>query len=203
MPLPDRTSDDSPLDRELDRRQLVRGGIALAAGTLSVGSLLAACGGNGMTERRMPEWMMGGGGMMDARMMEDMRVIRALLFNHDRIRRDVDDIASGIRARTTSADPEIAELIRSHVAQMRARVEDGDPIRHMDPLFREIFRHHEAIEMEVERVPGGVLVVETSSDPQVTLLVRQHARRAVSEFAAEGMVRAMRPTPLPTGYRGS
>jgi hypothetical protein len=34
------------------------------------------------------------------------------------------------------------------------------------------------------------------------LLIRQHAHRAVSEFVAEGMARAMEPTPLPPGYTG-
>jgi hypothetical protein len=59
------------------------------------------------------------------------------------------------------------------------------------------------IAIDVEPIPGGVLVVETSANPQVGLLIRQHARRAVSEFVAQGMARAMRPTPLPSGYRGS
>jgi hypothetical protein len=189
---------------ELDRRQLLIRGLALAAGALPGASLLAACGDDdGMMGGSMPDWMMSGGGMMGPEMMEDMRVIRGLLVNHERIRRRVEDVADGIRARTTSEDPEIAELIRTHVTRMKARVDDGDPIRLMDPLFREIFEHHEAIEMEVERTPRGVLVVETSADPQVTLLIRQHAHRAVSEFVAEGMGRAMRPTPLPRGYASS
>jgi len=34
----------------------------------------------------------------------------------------------------------------------------------------------------------------------VTLLIRQHARAAVSQFVADGMARAMQPTPLPDGY---
>jgi hypothetical protein len=159
--------------------------------------------GDSMMGGEMPEWMMSGEGMMGAGMMADMRVIHALLTNHDRISRDVDDITAGIRARTTSDDAEIAELIGTHVGQMKARVEDGETIRHMDPLFREIFEHHEEIEIEVERIDGGVLVVETSVNPQVELLIRQHAHRAVSEFVAEGMARAMEPTPLPPGYMES
>ncbi|MGH2986535.1 MAG: hypothetical protein ACRDLO_07610 [Solirubrobacterales bacterium] len=154
-----------------------------------------------MMGEQMPGWMMSGGQMMDAEMMEDMRVIHVLLTNHDRIRRSVQDIATGVRARTTSAGPEIAELIRTHAGQMKERVEQGHTIRPMDPVFREIFEHHDEIEMEVDRVAGGVLVVETSPNPQVELLVRQHAHRAVSEFVADGMARAMRPTPLPAGYR--
>lgn len=69
-------------------------------------------------------------------------------------------------------------------------------------MFREIFEHHDKIEIEVDRIAGGVLVVETSVNPQVELLIRQHAHRAVSEFVAEGMARAMQPTPLPPGYTG-
>ena len=48
---------------------------------------------------------------------------------------------------------------------------------------------------------GGVDVIETSDDPQVVLLIRQHAHRAVSEFVTGGMQRAMQQTPLPSDYR--
>lgn len=148
----------------------------------------------------MPGWMMSEG-RMDAAMMEDMRVIRQLLAGHEQISRTVRNVPGGIRSRTTSRDPELADLIERHVGQMKRRVEEGNAIRQMDPVFREIFEHHDAIEMEAERLPRGVLVVETAPDPQVELLIRQHAHRAVSEFVAEGMDRAMRPTPLPDGYR--
>lgn len=154
----------------------------------------------GMMRRRMPGWMMSRGMPMDGEMMRDMRVIRGLLQSHDRIRREVELRPDGVRTVTTSDDPELASLIRRHVRQMKARVEEGRPIRQMDPVFREIFRHHEAIEMVIEDVPGGVVVVETSDDPEVVKLIQQHALRAVSEFVEDGMQRAMRPTPLPEGY---
>jgi hypothetical protein len=212
---PDHRRMDVPLDPNprLDRRRLLARGLALAVGALPGASLLASCGdGDGMMDGSMPgdmmgdsmpDWMMSGEQMMGPEMMEDMRVIHGLLVSHDQIRRRVEDIADGIRARTTSADSEIAALIRTHVGQMKERVEDGEPIRLMDPLFREIFEHHKAVEMEFEETAGGVTVVETSADPQVELLIRQHAHRAVTEFVAEGMARAMRPTPLPPGYRQS
>ncbi len=191
----------------LDRRRLLTRGLALALAASPAASFLAACGrdmmdgpmGDGRMGE-MPDWMMSEGQMMGPEMMEDMRVIHSLLVNHKRIRRRVEDVPDGIRAQTTSGDGEMAELIRTHVSQMKARVQDGDAIRHMDPVFREIFVHHTEIEMEVTETPGGVTVLETSADPQVELLIRQHARRAVSEFVAEGMSRARRPTPLPPGY---
>ncbi len=148
----------------------------------------------------MPDWMMSRDGM-DPQMRTHMRVIRRLLVEHEDIRREVEDIPGGIRSVTVSKRPEIADLIRTHVGQMKSRVEAGNPIRQMDPVFGEIFEHHTKIQMEIEEIPGGARVTETSEDPQVALLIRQHARAAVSEFVADGMPRAMRPTPLPPGYR--
>jgi hypothetical protein len=198
---------DEPLPRELttqlDRRSLLARCLVVAVGALPAASLLSGCGDDDGMMDRQPDWMMGGEQMMDPVMMEDMRVIHQLLQRHDRIRRDVANVAGGIRARTTSPDREVAELIRVHVRRMNARVEAGDPIRLMDPVFREIFEHHTEVDMDVQPMRGGVVVVETSADPQVELLIRQHARRAVSEFVAYGMARAMRPTPLPRGYRES
>jgi len=190
----------------VSRRGFLRRAFALLASAPPVAALLSACGDmgegmdTGMMGEGMPGWMMSRG--MDAQTMRDMGVIHDLLVRHERIERRVDDVPGGIRAVTRSDDPALADRIRTHVSQMRARIEEGDPIRQMDPLFREIFEHHEAIEIEIESVRGGVRVTETSDDPQVVLLIRQHARRAVSEFVAGGMGRAMRPTPLPPGYRG-
>ncbi len=184
----------------MTRRGFLRRTLALLVGAPPVAAVLGACGRGGGMGEGMPGWMMSRG--MDARMMRDMPVIHDLLVDHERIDRRVEEIPGGIRAVTWSDDEEVAALIRTHVRQMKARLEDGHPIRQMDPVFREIFEHHEAIEIEIEEVPGGVRVTETSDDPQVVLLIRQHAERAVSEFVADGMERAMQRTPLPTGYRG-
>ena len=154
--------------------------------------------GQGGMMDRMPDWMMSRG--MGPEMMRDMRPIHQLLLNHEKIERQVEEIPGGVRTVTTSEDPQVAQAIRTHVRQMKERLEQGEPIRKMDPLFREIFQHHDKIHMEIEDVPGGVRVMETSQDPQVVALIRQHAQRAVSEFVERGMPRAMEPTPLPPGY---
>lgn len=156
---------------------------------------------DGMMGRQMPDWMMSGGRCCSGKMMQDMRVIHRLLMQHGKIERRVEDIPGGVQTITVSADPEVAALIRTHVQQMKERLESGDPIRMMDPLFREIFQHHDAIRMEIEEIEGGVRVTERSDDPKVTMLIRQHAHRAVSEFVERGMQRAMETTPLPEGYR--
>ena len=192
----------APRTIAVDRRTVLRQAAALGLLAGPAAGLLAACGDdNQLGMNGMPDWMMRDG-MMDAAMMPDMRVIHDLLTRHDKIRRDVEDIDGGIRSRTTSDDPQLADLIRSHVQAMRARIEDNRPIRHGDPLFREIFEHHAAITIDTADLPDGVQVTETSTDPQVQLLIRQHAHKAVSEFVASGMQRAMQPTPLPDGYHG-
>jgi len=137
---------------------------------------------NGMTNK---------GGMMEGGMMKDMMPIRSLLMNHDAITRTVQDIPGGVRTVTTSKDPETAKTIRAHVWAMKARLAKNKPIRQMDPLFRQIFLHHGEIALQIQDVPGGVRTVETSKNPQATLLIRQHARAAVSEFVKYGMPRAM------------
>lgn len=137
---------------------------------------------------------------MGPEMMQDMRVIHSLLTNHEKINRRVKNIPGGIESWTESEDPEIAAAIQTHVMQMKERMEEGEPIRMMDPVFRELFDHRKQINLNVEKTPKGVHVIETSDDPKVVALIRQHAHQAVSEFAKHGMQRAMQPTPLPEEY---
>jgi hypothetical protein len=187
------------------------GTIRYACGMYMItGILEVASAQDGSSERGAGNGMMGGmmdgggegmmGGMMGGS-MQDMSAIHGLLSQHEKVRRSVKDLPDGVETVTTSDDPAIAKLIREHVWQMKSRVEEGRPIRQMDPVFREIFAHHAHIHMKIEDVPGGVRVTETADEPHVVPLVRQHARRAVSEFVAEGMPRAMRPTPLPPDYK--
>lgn len=123
--------------------------------------------------------------------------IHGLLDRHEAIDRSVQEIAGGVETVTTSDDPEVTGMIREHVRQMQQRMESGFGVRHWDPLFVELFRHHAEIEMVIEDVPGGVRVRETSESADVTELIRQHAVRGVSEFVAGGHERARQPTPLP------
>lgn len=141
-----------------------------------------------------------GPGPMGAGMGDDMDTIHALLADHAAIERRVEDLPNGVETWTESDDPEVAARIRTHVRDMYARLDADQPLRRWDPLFAAIFEHADAIEMEIEDTPRGVRVVETSDDPEVVALIRQHAHRAVSEFVERGMDRAHEPTPLPDGY---
>lgn len=128
-------------------------------------------------------------------------VFHELLRHHDVIKREVEDIPGGVRTVTTSEDPEIAALIQLHVRQMVARFDAGMPVRKWDPVFAELHKHYDKVTLTMEDIPGGLRVVETSDDPQVTLLIRQHAHRGVSEFVERGFDRAHEATPMPEGYK--
>lgn len=86
---------------------------------------------------------------------------------------------------TESDDPKIVPELQKHVASMVKRIEQGQPIRMRDPLFAEIFRHAEKIDVKVEQTEKGVRVVETSSDPYVARLIQAHAK-VVSRFVKHG-----------------
>src|SRR3546814_11447753 len=88
------------------------------------------------------------GGMMSGSMMEDMRSIRSLLANHEKVERRVEDIPNGVRTVTTSDDPEVAALIRRHVRQLAARYDRVRPIRMMDPVLRELCRTRQRAPLE-------------------------------------------------------
>lgn len=132
------------------------GGMMGGGGMMDEGAMMgsnrdAATQPQGMMGGDMPQWMMSSGPM--AHMMQDMPVIHKLLVNHEKIERKVEDIPNGIRSVTTSEAPEVADLIRKHVYQMKERVEQGKPIRMMDPVFREIFEHHDKIHIRIEEIP--------------------------------------------------
>ncbi len=177
---------------ECPRRQFLC--LVLAVAPLAVDP--AACQGT----QRMPDWMMSQDGSRDPDLARDEPVIHDLLSHHRDIMRAVVDLSYGIRATTTSARPDVAARIRAHVEQMKARLERGAPLREKDPLFAELFEFSQRIDLQVEYLPQGVRVSETSRDPLTVMLIRQHAHRAVSEFVAGGMNRAVHPTPLPPGY---
>jgi uncharacterized protein YdcH (DUF465 family) len=154
---------------------------------------------DGMMSEEMRKAMMSRG--MGPEMMEDMMTIRKLLMQHEKVNRRVENLDNGVKTWTTSDDPEIAAAIQKHVRQMKERMKEKQPIRQMDPVFRELFDNADKVAMEFEDIENGIVVVETSEDPNVVKLIKQHANRAVSEFVERGMQRAMQPTPLPEGYK--
>jgi hypothetical protein len=119
-----------------------------------------------------------------------------LLGHHDEIRRVVKELKDGVETVTESDDKDVAARIQKHVAAMYERVEHQRPIRMRDPLFAELFRHADKIKMELENIPQGVRVVETSDDEYVAKLIKSHAK-VVSGFAKHGFEEAHKTHSIP------
>ncbi|WP_182865198.1 hypothetical protein [Stieleria mannarensis] len=108
-----------------------------------------------------------------------------LIEHKDTIRRTVKNLPDGIETLTESDDKDVAARIQKHVESMYDRMENVNPIRMRDPLFREIFANAKKITMDVEHTEQGVLVRETSKDPYVVKLLQEHAK-VVSLFIKNG-----------------
>ena len=137
-----------------------------------------------------------GGGMMHEGHQEDMQLFHALLDHRGAIDRRVTLRPDGIATVTESDNPAVAKMLQDHVDAMIARVTEARPIHQRDPLFREIFRHADRIEAQVERTPKGVRVVETSTDPYVVKLIQAHAE-VVNGFIANGHAEMMKNHEVP------
>jgi hypothetical protein len=120
--------------------------------------------------------------------MEQLRVIHLLFVNHDRIKRTVTNLPDGIRTVTESDDPDIAQLLKTHVADMMKRVGAGDdpglPIE--SPALHSIFRDKDKIRTDVNTTANGVVVVQTSDDQKTVAALQEHAAQ-VTDFAEQGM----------------
>ncbi len=136
------------------------------------------------------------GGQGDTQFAVDRDVFHFLLANGNKIQRTVKNLDDGVETITESDDPEVAGKIQEHVAAMYVRVENPSPIRMRDPLFAEIFRNTEKIEMKWEDTDKGVKATETSKDPYVAKLIQEHAK-VVSLFVKHGFDEAHKNHAIP------
>ena len=136
--------------------------------------------GHGMGPGMMGPGMMGRG-MMDhggnRATGDQVRDIHALLADHERIKRTVTNLPNGIRTVTESDDAAVARTIKTHVADMMKRVEAGDnaDLPMQSSKLHAIFRNKDKISTAVETTEKGVIVVQTSDDPQTVAALQAHA----------------------------
>jgi len=133
-----------------------------------------------------PAMMMGAG--HDSSTIAQMSVIHELVINHDRITRTVTNLPNGTRTVTESDDPQIAQLIKDHVASMTQRVDarsdPGLPIE--SPALHAILKNGDKVRTKVETTAKGTIVTQTSSDPETVAALQSHAGE-VSDLVAGGM----------------
>jgi hypothetical protein len=127
----------------------------------------------------------------DAAFFADMRLVHDLIQSHDQIKRVVTNLPDGIRTVTESADPQVAQAIKAHVASMEQRLKDGREFNMFSPTLPVLFQNKDKIKTVVEATETGSIVKQTSSDPTVVAALQAHAAE-VSELARDGMVAMMR-----------
>ncbi len=132
-----------------------------------------------------------------SRFVNDRDVFHFLLSNKDKITRNVTNLKDGVETLTESSDPAIVSKIQEHVAAMYDRVENNQPIRMRDPLFREVFKHTDKIKMELANTENGIRVKETSEDEYVVKVIQEHAK-VVSGFVEYGFEERAKITNRPS-----
>jgi hypothetical protein len=126
----------------------------------------------------------------DAGSAADMGVVHDLLFNNGKIRRSVTNLPDGIRTVTESDDPQVAQTLKTHVASMSQRLNDGREFNIFSETLPVLFENAKKITSQVEVTSKGVVVTRTSTEPKVVAALQGHAAE-VTELVQEGMV-AMR-----------
>ncbi len=178
-------------------------GVAAVLGLGAAVAVFAHPGGMGpgmMGPGMMGQGMMGqgmGGPMAghmqhgDASFADDMRLVHAMLFAHDKIKRTVANLPDGIRTVTESDDPGVARAIKAHVASMEKRLSDGKIFNLFSPTLPVLFENRDKIKTVVETTERGSIVTQTSGDAKVVAALQAHAVE-VSELARDGMAAMMR-----------
>jgi hypothetical protein len=129
---------------------------------------------------------------MPDNMMGPMRTGMELFMRHREIRRSVTELPNGIHAVTESDDPQTAALIQAHVSAMYQRLDQNRAFPYM--MSRSVpamFAHSTRYRRKLTATPKGVAVTETSDDPAMVAIIRQHARE-LNGFVRDGMPAMMR-----------
>lgn len=163
--------------KKMTRRAALRA-IAAAGGLFGFG-IAAACGG-----RRSGAMM--GGGMMGGVTGADMSAYMDLFDRHTELRRTVKEIPGGVRTVTESDAPELVAQLQAHVASMYDHLNRGAEVRCMSDTLPMLFRHANGYRRRLTTTPTGVVVTETSADPRLARIIREHAHE-VTGFVRDGM----------------
>ena len=131
----------------------------------------------------------------------DMQTIHKLFADNKKIKRTVKNIPGGIETLTEASDPKTVVLLQEHVAAMKVRLENKQPMRMWDPLFAVLFQNADKVKMTVTNTKTGVIINETSGDPYVVKLLQEHAK-AVSGFVSSFLGFLFCLVNLPVGYIG-
>lgn len=97
----------------------------------------------------------------------DMQIYMEMFNHHRDIHRVVERLPNGVRTVTESANPHIAALLKQHVPDMYARVTERKEVQCMSNSLPTMFRNASRYDRHLQLTQNGVIVVETSHDPEV------------------------------------
>ena len=119
---------------------------------------------------------------------EESAELAVMFRNFETLTREVTELPDGIRTVTRSSDPEVMANLVSHVTGMIGRVETGDDpeIFIQSPTLDIFFARGSGITSDINVTDEGIVVVQTSTDPEVVAALHTHAAE-VSDMAARGM----------------
>lgn len=119
---------------------------------------------------------------------EESAELAVMFRNFETITRQVTDLPNGIRTVTRSSDEAVMARLVSHVVGMIGRVERRDDPRIViqSPTLDIFFARGDGIQSEIAVTDDGIVVVQTSDDPEIVAALHAHAAE-VSAMADRGM----------------
>lgn len=119
---------------------------------------------------------------------EESAELAAMFAGFHSITRTVENLPNGIRTVTSSSDPEVMAALTSHVSGMIGRVDakDDPQIFIQSPTLDIFFERSELLESSIDVTEEGIVVVQTSTDPELVAALHAHAAE-VSAMAERGM----------------
>jgi hypothetical protein len=108
--------------------------------------------------------------------------------NFETITREVENLPNGIRTVTRSSNAEVMDQLVSHVVGMIDRVEtlDDPQIIIQSPTLDIFFAQGDQITNNIEVTDEGIIVVQTSENPELVQALQKHAAE-VTAMAERGM----------------
>lgn len=119
---------------------------------------------------------------------EESAELATMFRGFETITRDVTNLPNGIRTVTRSSDADVMDQLVSHVFGMIRRVEEKDDpeIVIQSRTLDIFFERGDQVETEISLTDDGVVVVQTSDDPDLVAALHKHAAE-VTDMADRGM----------------
>lgn len=119
---------------------------------------------------------------------EESAEMQTMFRNFQRLSRSVENLPNGIRTVTSAADQDLMDVLVSHVVGMIARVDEGrDPqVFVQSPTLDVFFASGDAIKTEIDVTEDGIVVTQTSDDPEMVAALQIHAAE-VTDMVNRGM----------------